>query len=88
MLALEEDERQKLLAWVPVIKKSIEKAQEEAVTLAAMLVGGERFSQISPTGPSNETGQGTKVPPDLLILLVELRGFEPLTSSMPFTASP
>lgn len=58
VLALEEDERQKLLAWVPVIKKSIEKAQEEAVTLAAMLVGGERFSQISPTGPSNENRPG------------------------------
>jgi hypothetical protein len=49
VLALEDDEREKLLIWVPVIKDTIEKAQQEAEMLAARLVGGERFSQISPT---------------------------------------
>jgi hypothetical protein len=58
VLALEEAERQKLLAWVPVIKDTIEKAQEEAALLAAKLVGGERFSQISPTTRSNENRPG------------------------------
>jgi hypothetical protein len=67
-----------------VIKDTIEKAQQEAETLAAKLVGGERFSQISPTGPLTKTGQGAKVPPDLRCVSVELRGFEPLTSSMPW----
>jgi hypothetical protein len=41
-----------------VIKDTIEKAQQEAETLAAKLVGGERFSQISPTGASNENRSG------------------------------
>ncbi|WP_202869660.1 tyrosine-type recombinase/integrase [Kribbella caucasensis] len=50
VLALEEDERQKLLGRVPVIRDTIKKAQQEAAMLAAKLVGGERFSQISPTG--------------------------------------
>jgi hypothetical protein len=45
VIALEEDERQKLLAWVPVIKDTIDKAQEQAAMVAAKLVGGERFSQ-------------------------------------------
>jgi hypothetical protein len=85
VLALEEDERQKLLAWVPVIKDTVEKAQQETAMLAAKVVGVDRLSQISPTGPSSETGQGAKVPPGLRMLLVELRGFEPLTSSMPST---
>jgi hypothetical protein len=52
--------------------------------LAAKLVGGERFSQISPTDRSNENRPGARMPPDLPVLLVELRGFEPLTSSMPW----
>lgn len=84
VLALEEAERAKLLSWPPVIRDTIIRAQHEAEMLATKLVGGERFSQISPTGPSNETGQVAEVPPDLLLLLVELRGFEPLTSSMPW----
>ncbi|WUK77201.1 tyrosine-type recombinase/integrase [Kribbella sp. NBC_00359] len=58
VLALEEDERQKLLAWVPVITDTIEKAQQEAEVLAAKLVGGERFSQISPTDRSSESRSG------------------------------
>jgi hypothetical protein len=41
-----------------VIKDTIEKAQQEAETLAAKLVGGERFSQISHTGASNENRSG------------------------------
>ena len=35
LLALEEDEREKPLTWVPVIKDTIEKAQQEAEKLAA-----------------------------------------------------
>ncbi|MET9274772.1 hypothetical protein [Kribbella sp. NPDC003557] len=58
VLALDDDERAKLLTWVPVLKDAIEKAQDEAEALAAKLVGGERFSQISPTGASNENRSG------------------------------
>lgn len=58
VLELDEDEREKLLGWVPVIKDTIVKAQREAEDLAARLVGGERFSQISPTDPSNENRSG------------------------------
>ncbi|WP_272949007.1 tyrosine-type recombinase/integrase [Kribbella soli] len=58
VLALDDGEREKLLTWVPVIKDTIEKAQQEAETLAAKLVGGERFSQISPAGASNANRPG------------------------------
>ena len=89
VLALDNDERERLLTWVPVVKDTIEKAQQEATTLAAKLVGGERFSQISPTGASNENKPGGEsAPPGLLFRAVELRGFEPLTSSMPWTLAP
>jgi hypothetical protein len=87
VLALDNDEREKLLAWVPVIKGTVEKAQKEAEKLAAKVVGVEFRSQIAPMDPSNENRSGAGVPPDLLTLSVELRGFEPLTSSMPFTPS-
>ena len=88
VLALEEDERQALVVRVPVIRDTVERAQRETEMLTARLVGDEQFSQISPTGPTNENRSGAEAPPDLRILLVELRGFEPLTSSMPFTPSP
>ncbi|WUJ68184.1 hypothetical protein OG809_24095 [Kribbella soli] len=39
VLALDDDEREKLLAWVPVIKGTVEKAQREAAKLATKLVG-------------------------------------------------
>lgn len=58
VLALDDDEQEKLLTRVPAIKDTIEKAQHEAETLAAKLVGGERFSQISPTEASNENRPG------------------------------
>lgn len=58
VLALDEHEREKLLTWVPVIKETIEKARQEADELAARLAGAERFSQISPTDPSNESRPG------------------------------
>ena len=48
----------RFLTRVPVIKDAVEKAQQEAEMLAAKLVGGERFSQISPTGPTNENRSG------------------------------
>jgi hypothetical protein len=40
------------------LKDTIEKAPEEAAALAAKVLGGDRFSQISPTGPSNENRSG------------------------------
>jgi hypothetical protein len=58
VLDLGEHEREKLLTWVPVIKETIEKARQEADELAARLAGAERFSQISPTDPSNESRPG------------------------------
>jgi hypothetical protein len=58
VLALDESERQNLLRWVPVIKDTVEKAQEEAARLAAKVVGGDRFSQISPTGSSAGESSG------------------------------
>lgn len=84
VLALEDDERQKLLSWVPVIKDIVEKAQQEAADLAANLVGRIATPIWLPWRALTRTGQGAKVPPDLRLLLVELRGFEPLTSSMPW----
>ncbi|RZU24367.1 hypothetical protein EV645_0328 [Kribbella rubisoli] len=58
VLALYEDYRGKLLGGVPVIKDTIEKAHRHAEILAARPVGGERFSQISPTDPTNENRPG------------------------------
>lgn len=58
VLALEDDEREKLLSWVPVIRDTIETAEQDAEMLTAKLVGAERFSQISPTDPSNENRSG------------------------------
>jgi hypothetical protein len=49
-LELTESEREKLLAWVPAIKPTVDQALREAERLAAKVVGGDRFSQISPTG--------------------------------------
>jgi hypothetical protein len=39
VLALADDEREKLLAWVPVIKGTGEKVQQETEQLASKLVG-------------------------------------------------
>ena len=58
VLALEEIERAKLLDWLPVIRDTIIGAQHDTEMLAAKRVGGERFSQISPTGPTNENRPG------------------------------
>ena len=84
VLALDDAEREKFLGWVLVIRDTIEKARSEAETLAAKVVGVDLRSQIAPTGRTNENRSGAEVPPDLRLLLVELRGFEPLTSSMPW----
>ncbi|MFI5728534.1 hypothetical protein ACIA49_00320 [Kribbella sp. NPDC051587] len=58
VLELTPDERHKLLSWVPVIEPMLKKAVQEAEQLAAKVVRAERFSQISPTGPSNENRPG------------------------------
>lgn len=88
VLALEENERQTRLARVPAIKDTIDKAQEEAAMPAATLVGGDQLSHISPTGHLVRNRQEAETPPDPRLLMVKLRGFEPLTSSMPFTFEP
>ena len=51
--------------------------RQDAEVLATELVGGERFSRISPTDRSNDNRSGARMPPDLRLLLVEVRGFEP-----------
>lgn len=84
VLALAQDVQEKLLAWVPVIKDTIGKAQCEAEILAAKLVGGKRFCQISPTEPTNENSSGAKSLLTCGYCWVELRGFDPLSSSMPW----
>jgi hypothetical protein len=58
VLALGVGEREKLLMWVPVIKHTIERAQQEAEKLAAKLVGVDFHSQIAPMDPSNENRSG------------------------------
>ncbi|MEU4198025.1 hypothetical protein AB0E69_39445 [Kribbella sp. NPDC026611] len=61
VLALDDGEREKLLAWVPVIKDTVEKAPQEAEKLADKVVGAERFSPKSlPQTPQTKTGQGRK----------------------------
>ncbi|WP_343238461.1 replication initiator [Streptomyces sp. SID13031] len=45
-------------SWVPVIKDTVETAHEGAAMQAAKLVGGEWFSQISPTDLTNENRPG------------------------------
>lgn len=58
VLALEDDERQKLLSWVPVIKDTVETAQQEAADLAANLVGAHRDAHLAPMEASNENRSG------------------------------
>ncbi|GAA1596532.1 hypothetical protein GCM10009804_61300 [Kribbella hippodromi] len=55
---LDADEREKLLTWVPVIRDTIEKAEEEAKKLAAKVVGVGFRSQIAPIDPSNQNRSG------------------------------
>ena len=58
VLALENDERQKLLSWVPVIKDTVEEAQQEAADLAANLVEAHRDSHVAPMEGCNENRSG------------------------------
>ncbi|MFC6155864.1 hypothetical protein [Kribbella jiaozuonensis] len=50
VLALDDDERAKLLTWVPVIEDTVQKAQQEAAQVATKLVGVDFRSH----DPSNE----------------------------------
>jgi hypothetical protein len=54
--ALDNEGRDKLLTWVPVLEGTVGMAQQETETLVA----GERFSQISPTGLSNKNRSGSE----------------------------